>query len=186
MGREPKRKQVRGTGGEQRAGVGTLPTAQNSSPYHRCFYSCSWLDSLAACLTFQLNFKLAKVFKNASVMNLFLTQLASHFGKCTADLNLTQMLIISSEQKPPDLTAKLTISAQFDVTEHLHAYGASFHYEAFSCADQERLLQIVLYEWSGEQFTCSKFLISERVRRNTEFLSNPIVVAKSCISLCLC
>lgn len=95
-------------------------------------------------------------------MNLFLTQLASHFGKCTADLNSTQMLIISSEQKPPDLTAKWTISAQFDVTEHLHAYSASFHYEAFSCADQERLLQIsVLYEWSGEQFTYSKFLISE-------------------------
>lgn len=39
-------------------------------------------------------------------MSLFLTQLASHFGKCSEDLNLTQILIASSEQKPLDLTAK--------------------------------------------------------------------------------
>jgi len=62
MGREAKTKQVRKMVG-QTACVGTLPTAQKSSPYLWCFYCCSWLNSLAASLKVSAELQIGKSLK---------------------------------------------------------------------------------------------------------------------------
>lgn len=47
-----------------------------------------WLDSLAASLNFSAELKIGESLKkNAPVMSLFPTQLASHFGKCNEGLS---------------------------------------------------------------------------------------------------